>query len=154
MKLKLPKNSLAGIKIYCIKCKNDNPNCRHYENHCYRMRVHVAGTKNKIKSKTLNSKRYEEALLEAIEFKNEMVRNNYQPLTVFETGNDYSIADAILKYHQYMSGNHIYVHKRKTVSDGYRDECIRYCKYFANSLKKKYDKESIINADKEKSFKT
>lgn len=139
MKLKLPKNSLAGIKIYCSKCKKDNPNCRHYESHCYRMRIHVAGTKNKIKSKSLKSKVYGEALKEAIEFKSEMVKNNYQSVQVLETGNDYSIADAILKYHQYLSGNHLYVHKRKTVSEGYKDECIRYCKYFASTLKKKYD---------------
>lgn len=139
MKLKLPKNSFAGIKIYCSKCKIDNPKCRHYENHSYRMRVHVAGTKNKIKSKTLDSKKYEEALIEAIEFKNEMIKNNFQSIKVDETGNDYSIADAILKYHQYLSGEHIYVHKRKIVTEAYRDECIRYCRYFASTLKKKYD---------------
>lgn len=139
MKLKLPKNSLAGIKIYCSKCKKDNSNCKHYDNQSFRMRLHVSGTKNKIKSKVLSSKNYDDALLEAIEFKKEVIKNNYESIPITEEGNDYSIADAILKYYQYLDGNHKYIHKRKKVSDGHRDECIRFCKYFAEILKKKYD---------------
>lgn len=139
MKLKLPKNSLAGIKIYCNKCKSDAPKCKHYENHSFRIRLHVAGTKNKIKSKVLSSKNYDEALQEALEFKSETIKNNFVTIPISEFGNDYSVADAILKYYQYLDGKHVYVHKRKNVSAGHRDESIRFCRYFANVLKVKYD---------------
>jgi integrase len=139
MKLKLPKNHLTGMKIYCNKCKKDNSTCKHYANQCYRFRLHVAGTKNKIKSKVLKSKIYDEALSEAIEFKNEIIKNDYQTVVVDEVGNDYSVVDAILKYYQYLSGEHQYAHKRKTVTEGHRDESIRFCKYFANVLRRKYD---------------
>ncbi len=139
MRLKLPKNALTGIKIYCSKCKKDNPICKHYENHSYRLRLHVAGTKNKIKSKVLSSRSYDEAIIEAIEFKSETIKNDYQTVQLSEEGNDYSVADAIIKYYQYLDGDHKYIHKRKNVSKAHRDECIRFCKYFASVLKKRYD---------------
>lgn len=134
-KLKLPKKSFKGIKINCSKCKNDNPTCNHYDSLKYKVRVHVPGTKNKTKSKVLNSLVYEEAVKEAIDFRNELIANDYIQIDQIEEGNDYSIADAILKYNQYLSGQHEYAHKVKNVSNGHKDEAMRFCRYFCSTLK-------------------
>lgn len=48
----------------------------------------------------------------------------------------YFIEDAILKYDQYLSGKHEYVHKRKSVSKGHKDESLRFCRYFVETLSK------------------
>ncbi|BCY29682.1 tyrosine-type recombinase/integrase [Flavobacterium okayamense] len=139
MKLKLPKNSLAGIKVYCNKCKKDNPKCKHHEFQSFRFRLHVAGSKSKVKTKVLNSKNYDEALAEAIEFKNLMIKNDFQTIkTDVEISNEYSVVDAILKYNQFLNGDHRFKHLQKNVSVGHRTECIRFCEYFANTLKKNY----------------
>ena len=134
-KLKLPQNAYTGLKIYCNKCKTDNPNCKHYEHQKYRLRLHVSGTSKTIKVKTLVSKNYEDAVKEAIDFKKEIIANNYESVVKTETGNDYSVTGAILKYYQYLDGNHEYTQMKKDVSSGHRDEQIRYCTYFSHSIK-------------------
>ena len=64
-KISLPKNHLKGLKIYCNKCKRYNPKCRHIEELLYRLIVHIPGTKNSVKSKSLISRNYEDAVKES-----------------------------------------------------------------------------------------
>ena len=61
-KLTLPKNHFKGLKIYCNKCKKYNPKCNHIDDSLYRVVVHIPGTKNSTKIKTLISKNYEDAV--------------------------------------------------------------------------------------------
>ncbi|MCG3165153.1 MAG: hypothetical protein POELPBGB_00915 [Bacteroidia bacterium] len=135
-KLKIPKNPFKGLKIYCKVCKRDNPNCNHYNEQEYRVRVHIPNTKNGIKSKTFTTKNYDEAVREAIEFKKDLVLSNYGDVKPTTNGNDYSLTDAIIKYNQYLAGEHELKHKKKIVSKGHQDECIRFCKSFAQLMKK------------------
>lgn len=135
MRLKLPRNSYTGMKIYCNQCKKDNANCSHFEKQVFRIRIHVTGTKNKIISRKLNSKKYEGALKEALNLKEAIVKSNFQSIKITDGGNDYSIVDAVLKYYQYLDGKHKYSHKQKNVSEGHRDECIRHCGFFVDTLK-------------------
>ncbi|MNK07658.1 site-specific tyrosine recombinase XerC [compost metagenome] len=139
MKLKLPKKPYKGIKIYCNLCKKDNPSCKHFDRHTYRMRLHVPGTKNSTKVRVLESRDYDGAVEEAIEFKREMIACNYVSAIVTPEGNDYSLADAILKYLQYLDGEHEYAHLKKEVSKGHKDECVRFCELFANNVKEVKD---------------
>jgi integrase len=134
-KLKLPKSPFKGIKIYCNKCKLDNPTCNHYDEHRYRIRIHVSGTKNSIKSKILETRDYEKAVKQAIEFKTELIGNGYERIKTTPDGNDYSVADAIIIYNRYMSGEYHLSQHIKKVSKGHHEEAIRYCKYFAQSVK-------------------
>ena len=134
-KLKLPKNPHTGLKIYCHKCKRDNPKCDHYDIHRYKVRIHVPGTMNKKVTKVIDATNYNDAVLEAIVFEKELKANNYQKLIVSEIGNDYSIADAVVRYNQYLSGNYEYSQFVKNVSEDHRKECIRFCRYFCNTLK-------------------
>lgn len=59
--------------------------------------------------------------------------------TIEKTNKKYLIENAILKYEKYLSGEHEYVHKRKTVSKGHKNENIRFCKYFLETLKSSGD---------------
>lgn len=136
-KLAMPKNPYKGMKIYCKKCKVDNPKCKHFENFSYKVRVHVPGTKNSVKSKILNSTDYGEAVTEAINFEKYLKSRNYETMVAAqELENDYSVVDSIIKYHHYLNGESEYAQFRKQISDGHRKELIRFCKYFAKSLKK------------------
>ncbi|OXA71099.1 hypothetical protein B0A67_12555 [Flavobacterium aquidurense] len=135
MKLKLPKNPHKGIKVYCHRCKRDNPTCNHYDIHRYKVKIHVIGGEGKKRTKVLNSKKYNDAVKEAIDFENEIKASNYEKIIVKEEGNDYSVLDAVIQYQRYLSGQHKYVHKIKRVSPEYQKECMRYCKFFLDSLK-------------------
>ncbi len=134
-KLKLPKHPHKGLKIYCHKCKRDNPTCNHFEIHRFKVKVHVAGGAGEKRTKVLKSLTYNEAVKEAIDFEKELKANNYEKLVVKEEGNDYSILDAVIQYQRYLSGQHRYAHKVKKVTVDYQKECIRYCQFFLDSIK-------------------
>lgn len=148
-KLKLPKHPHKGMKIYCYKCKRDNPTCNHYDIHKFKVRIHIAGSENKKITKVLNSKDYNEAVKEAIDFEKELIANNYEKIVLVEEGNDYSILDAVIQYQRYLSGQHRYAHKIKKVSIEYQKECVRYCKYFLDNVNqvKNVTKTRIVNVD-------
>ncbi len=59
--------------------------------------------------------------------------------TVKEEGNDYSVVGSILRFNQYLNGDSEYAHLNKKVTDGYKEEMVRYCRYFAESLKMEHD---------------
>ncbi|WP_413999140.1 tyrosine-type recombinase/integrase [Flavobacterium sp. W1B] len=142
-KLVLPKNKYKGIKIYCKKCKVDNPKCKHFESFSYKVRVHIPGTQKSVKSKILKSKVYSDAVIEAINFEKYLEATNYQTIVVDSThGNDYSVIDSIIKYNHYLNGESEYAQFKKNVTNEHRKELIRFCKYFAKTLKKNKNIES------------
>ncbi|RYZ84457.1 MAG: hypothetical protein EOP04_17950 [Proteobacteria bacterium] len=139
---KLKKPKFTGMKIYCNACKRDNPTCKHYDDHHYRVRLHVKGSKSDVRSKKLNSRNYDEAVDEAIAFKKEMIYTNYQAANKSRVKGDskipvrHTLVSMILKYDTYLAGRHELVHLRKEVSDAHRKEAIRCCSYFSDSIKK------------------
>jgi integrase len=159
-KLKLPENSYKGLKIYCNKCKKDNPTCNHFDNHFYRVRIHIPNTKNSVKVKEFETKSYFQAVQAAIEFKAYLVANNYQTepkakvlnvihpnmieptvkptfteATIIEPKtNSILITNAINNYSDYLLGKHQLAHLKKSVSKNHANECIRYCNLFLESL--------------------
>jgi integrase len=138
--LKLPKNPYKGLKLFCRTCRVDNPKCNHYDRIIYRVRVHVPGTGKDIKSKMLSATNYEDAVAESIEFEKELKSNSYETIKPkIDEGNDYSVVDAIVRYNQYLNGESEYAHLKKNVSKGHTDEMIRFCRFFAKTLKKGKD---------------
>ena len=105
-KLTLPKNAHKGLKIFCKTCRVDNPRCRHYSRQVYRVRVHIPGNSNSIKTKVLDATNYNEAVIECIDFEKELKSNGYERtiVSISETSTDYGIGDAVVKYREYMSG--------------------------------------------------
>lgn len=146
IKLVLPKNPYRGIKVFCRVCNSDNTNCKHYESQVFRVRIHVPGTKNTVKTKKLESTIYADAVVEAIAF--EKALNATEFTTVGKTvenkineyqGNDYSVVDAVIKYGQFLDGESEYAHLKKNISKGHRDELLRFCDYFLKNVKKTKD---------------
>jgi integrase len=134
-KLTLPKNHLKGLKIYCNKCKKYNPKCNHNDDLLYRVVVHIPGTKNSTKIKTLISKNYEDAVKESIDIIKELKSNDYRDLSTDNDNKEYTMIGAILKYNQYLSGEYELKHLIKKVSEGHRKESLRFIKLFCNVLK-------------------
>ena len=88
-KLILPKHPHTGLKIFCKTCRVDNPNCKHYSNQVYRVRVHVPGTGNGVKTKFLTATEYDDAVLETIQFQKELSFNSYTiPKDISDVGTD------------------------------------------------------------------
>ncbi|MBL0329103.1 MAG: tyrosine-type recombinase/integrase [Bacteroidetes bacterium] len=138
-KLRMPKNPHTGLKIFCNTCKKDNSNCSHYDMHQYRVRIHVPNTKHKVKIKTLETRDYDEAVKQAIDFKKELIVNGFEHFKPTVEGNDYSLLDAIIKYNQYLGGNHPLEQKKKIVTKEHQAECIRFCSLFAEVVKGRAD---------------
>lgn len=139
-KLKLPKNPHKGLKVFCKKCNTDNSKCKHFDDQIYRVRIHVPGSKNSVKTKKIEATDYYNAVIEAIAFEKELIANNFSIIkNLSGEGNDYSIIDAAIRYNQYLNGESNYAHLKKNVSEGYKAELIRYCRYFFENLKKTKD---------------
>jgi len=143
MKITLPKNHLTGLKIYCNKCKRYNPKCRHIEELLYRLIVHIPGTKNSVKSKSLISRNYEDAVKESMDIIKELKSNDYRNLTTDNESKEYTMIGAILKYNQYLSGKYELKHLIKKVSEGHRKESVRFIKLFCNVLKSHHNLETM-----------
>ena len=136
-KLKLPKKPYTGMKVYCNVCKKDNTGCSHYDEQYYRIRIHVPNTKNRVKVKIFETTDYSEAVVQAIEFKKQLNATNYSRIKVTTEGNDYSLSGALLKYKNYLEGNHELEQNKKSISKGHVDESLRYCKMFASVINKR-----------------
>jgi integrase len=134
-KITLPKNHLKGLKIYCNKCNKYNPKCNHNDDLHYRIVVHIPGTKNSTKIKTLISNNYEDAVKESIDIIRGLKSNNYKDLPTDDESKEYTMIGAIVRYGQYLSGEYELKHLIKKVSKGHLDESIRFAKKFLSTMK-------------------
>lgn len=128
-KLTLPQNPHKGLKIFCRTCRVDNPRCTHYERQVYRVRIHIPGNSDRVRTKFLEATNYNEAVIECVDFEKKLKSNGYERTIVAfsETSTDYTLGDAVVKYREYMSGDSKYAHLRKNLSQGHIDESVRYC---------------------------
>ncbi len=135
-KLTLSKNPHKGLKIFCRTCRIDNPKCKHYDRQVYRVRIHIPGNSESVRTKFLEAQNYDDAVAECVDFERELKINGYDKTVVVfsETSTDYSIGDAVVKYREYMSGDSNYAHLKKNVTQGHIDECVRYCWKFVENL--------------------
>lgn len=145
-RLALPKNPYRGIKVFCRRCNADNTDCKHFESQVYRVRIHVPGTKNTVKTKRLESLDYAFAVAEAIAFEKTLNATEFTTVGKIvenkineDRGNDYSVIDAVIKYGQFLDGESDYAHLKKNITKGHKDELLRYCRYFLKNIKKTKD---------------
>ena len=85
--LYIPKSKKwKGLTIYCYRCKTNvydickksgKPlsQCKHGENHVFKVYVHVSGTTNQRRTKKLETRDINEAIIQAAAFENE-IKNN------------------------------------------------------------------------------
>ena len=135
-KLTLPYNPHKGLKIFCRTCRIDNPKCKHYDRQVYRVRIHIPGNSESVRTKFLEAQNYDDAVAECVDFERELKINGYERMAVTfsQTSTDYNIGDAVIKYREYMSGKSKFAHLKKNVSEEHIDECVRYCKKFVENL--------------------
>ncbi len=131
-KLKLRKNR-DGIKIWCRKCRQHNTGCKHYEHQNYRAN-YIEPITGKHKSKILVATEYDDAVIEAINFKKGLEEQpNHTPASV--DGNDYDLATGIVKYQMYLNGDSEYQQYNKNLTPKYIRETIGFLVQFHDSVK-------------------
>ncbi len=150
--IKLPSKPFKGLKLFCRICRGKVKGCNHTsDNLCYRLIVTVPNSGGKQVTKLLEAENYEDAIKEAIDFKNQLKKSNFQ--TVNEkvdrriSSSEFNLVSAILKYYQYLKGDSGYVHLKKNLSEAYIKEVIRYCKLFALVLKRTKNIEALLIKD-------
>lgn len=131
-KLKLRKNR-DGIKIWCRKCRQHNTGCKHYDHQNYRVN-HIDPITGKHKSKILIATEYDDAVIEAINFKKGLEQ---QPILASESNKDYDLASAILKYHMRLNGESEYKHQNKNLTQKYIKETIGFLVQFHDSIRER-----------------
>ena len=133
-KLKLRKNR-DGIKIWCRKCRQHNTGCKHYEHQNYRAN-YIDPITGKHKSKILVATEYDDAVIEAINFKKGLEQlPNHTPDNI--VGNDYDLATGILKYQMRLNGDSEYKHQNKNLTQKYIKETIGFLVQFHDSVRER-----------------
>ena len=131
-KLKLPKNNRNGIKIWCRKCRQNNTGCNHYDYQNYRAN-YIDPITGKHKSKILVATQYEDAVIESINFKKGLKQQIHTPASII--GNDYTLADGIVKYRMYLNGDTEYQQYNKNLTPKYIKETIGFLVQFHDSVR-------------------
>ena len=131
-KLKLPKNNRNGIKIWCRKCRQNNTGCKHYDYQNYRA-TYIDPITGKHKSKILVATQYEDAVIESINFKKGLKQQIHTPASII--GNDYTLADGIVKYRMYLNGDSEYQQYNKNLTPKYIRETIGFLVQFHDSVR-------------------
>lgn len=143
----LANRAPVGLVIYCSKCVRYNPQCNHYDRHEYRARIHIAGTKNSKRIKTLTTRNFDEAVIETIQFKQEMESTGFQKTVVIAKDNEHSLQDAIVLYGRFLRGEYDFAHLKKNVSPGHVKEQLRFVMYFARIVKKRINLSALRVAE-------
>ena len=130
-KLKLRKNR-DGIKIWCRKCRQNNTGCNHYDYQNYRSN-YIDPITGKHKSKILEATQYDDAVIESMNFKKGLKQQIHTPASII--GNDYTLADGILKYRMYLNGDSEYQQYNKNLTPKYIRETIGFLVQFHDSVR-------------------
>ena len=131
-KLKLRKNR-DGIKIWCRKCRQHNTGCKHYEHQNFRAN-YIDPITGKHKSKILVATEYDDAVIEALNFKKGLEQQpDHTPASI--DGNDYDLATGIVKYQMFLNGDTDYLQYNKSLTPKYIKETIGFLVQFHDSVR-------------------
>ena len=130
-KLKLRKNR-DGIKIWCRKCRQNNTGCKHFDYQNYRSN-YIDPITGKHKSKILKATQYDDAVIESMNFKKGLKQQIHTPASII--GNDYTLADGIVKYRMYLNGDSEYQQYNKNLTTKYIREAIGFLVQFHDSVR-------------------
>jgi integrase len=116
--MKIPKGQeRCGIKMVCLKCnrqikdtckltEKNLSSCKFKDRHRFNLIVHVPGTKNGKKMKLLETRDFDEAVIEMAKFKVELKNNDYHKVQITEqTAPKTNLFDLTVEYLNAMSGN-------------------------------------------------
>ncbi|MFY9309160.1 MAG: phage integrase SAM-like domain-containing protein [Bacteroidia bacterium] len=144
----LLKNKPAkGICVFCTKCKikvnakcGDSgkriSSCSYKDKHRYKLIVWVPGSNFEVKTKLLQSRNPNEAILEAVTYRAELEKANYSTkLVATRTTVPHTLIEAMAYYLAYLNNNTPHEHEHKQRSKGYLNEVERCFTYFNDYLK-------------------
>ncbi|TND10137.1 MAG: Uncharacterized protein FD123_385 [Bacteroidetes bacterium] len=174
-----PKKKIPGLKIYCYgcgtlvegKCKQSGKSlstCAYGDKQRYKVIVHVPGTKNERKTKILETREYDEAVKQALDFQKEikeagkpeiektapvplvsvapiepLVRPVF-PNTEQTPEKTYNLLELMSEYIGFLNNENVPEHRQKERTKEHIEQVERMFRYFAASLKKSgYDIESL-----------
>lgn len=146
-KLKNPKKiRIPGLYIYCNKCKLKVDQkcgltrkkinlCADIENHKYKVFVYIPGSAGRAKTKVLDTKDENEAIKQALAFREEMEKCNYSnKIITTKTDVPRTIVEGMAYYISYLNNETPHEQEHKQRSKGHLNEVERYFKYFLDYL--------------------
>ncbi|MBL7921700.1 MAG: hypothetical protein JNJ40_15405 [Bacteroidia bacterium] len=146
-RLKNPKKiRVPGLYIYCNKCKLKVDQkcgltrkkinlCTEIENHKYKVFVYIPGSAGRAKTKVLDTKDENEAIKQALAFREEMERCNYSnKISITKTQVPRTIVEGMAYYISYLNNETPHEQEHKQRSKGHLNEVERYFKYFVHYL--------------------
>jgi len=156
--LYIPENKRwKGLTVYCYRCKTNmtdicnktgNPlkQCPHGGNHVFKVYIHVPGTKNQRRTKKLDTRDINEAIIQAIEFEKEVKNGAYPGQTgkgqKVETKRETTtntrpviFMHALARYIGWLNNERVPAHRVKVRSEEHIKDVERSFKVLAESLK-------------------
>ena len=145
-RLKIPKNkSIKGLFVYCnhcnsivsAKCLKSNGNidfCPYSDKHVYKVVIYIPGTK-KTRTRILETKDVDQAIIETLEFEKYLRENNYEVEAPTErNSNPELLIECMSMYLDYLNNINIPAYRQKVRSKGHINEVERYLRYFTECL--------------------
>lgn len=145
--LRIPKSkAIKGLFVYCNTCKSIVTNkclktngsidfCPNSERHVFKVVVYIPGTK-KTRTRILETRDVDEAVIEAIQFEKYLKDNNYENESQEEKiSKPQLLIDCMSLYIDYLNNVDIPVYRQKIRSAGHINEVERYFRYFIECLK-------------------
>lgn len=176
-----PNKKFKGLKILCYGCGTlvngvckktgkSLATCQFADKHRYKVIVHVPGTKNERRVKVLETRNYDEAVKQAIDFQREVKEEakgterekqgepsqgieqrveQVREIKSVEPTKSYSLVGLMARYVGYLSGDPEIVpeFRRKERSKKHLEDIERTFKYFALALKKSGYDATTLNVD-------
>ena len=119
-----------GLKVFCYKCKTnvyeicketDKPinRCPFGDKHAFKVYIHVAGTDNERKTKTLDTRDVNQAIKEAMAFEKDIKEGKYKVKTNKEKGNKEEknkpqlLIHALARYVGFLNNEGVPEHRQK-----------------------------------------
>jgi integrase len=109
--------------------------CTDLDKHKYKMMVYIPGKSDQYKSKLLSATTGDDAILEAIAFREELKANHYSTtLKVTKTTAPRTIIEGIAYYISYLNNETPHEQEHKERTKGHKNEVDRYFRYFVDYL--------------------
>lgn len=143
-----------GIRIYCLECrkqvssfceetKSIKTSCNHYARHKFQLVVHVPNSENGRRMRFSDAKSFDQALIDMKNFKDELLKNNYEkPISTeeFSDKSSSNFLDLLGAYLDSLRGINVPKHLVKIRTNNHIADVMRAFEKFSNTLKeKKYD---------------
>ena len=165
-----PTKRLKGLVVYCNKCKTNMidvckksgkslKHCPNGDKHVFKVYVHVPGTNNERRTKKLDTRNLDEAIRQAIEFRNEVKNNsnevfnnekvkvNVNKESNVEKKQPAKLMHAMARYIGWLHNEDVPAHMVKNRSDNHIKDVERAFRVLAESIKSNGHKISELTVD-------